>query len=533
MTTTLKIKNASAVHGGPPSGSLKSKDGAMTVKEILARKNASQRRGSVWDGIVLPSARSTWLTPALEWVTPEYVERVLTGALSGESPEEEHALYELMMQSWPRLVKNSMELKNAVCDLIWNVQNPEKMELLNHLAERCRDGMKGNIRENGQGWRGTIAGLLDGWFTGVAVREIDWEVRGCRHMPQAWLPRQTRRIHPRWYGWTAETGLFGLRSTESDALGDIPEHKFLIAINNVGLGHPSGGALLRSLAWFWCCSNFSRDWLLSFAQLFGQPLRWATYDPSDPTVKDRLEDMMEHMGSAAWACVPQGANVELKEPSNKGADNPQHQLIDMADTACDLLILGQTLTSSPGDAGSRALGEVHYNVRSDIINAAAAWVAEILNEQLLPSVYALNTGDAGEDAVYPYYAPGSKTVDDPNAKVDRITKILAAGIPLSKSYVYETIEAPAPGDEDELFEQQSDDKIYPKALALSTMITNGLPVSEDYAYSYMGVPRPEPGATLVTPPATSPAAMMGKALDRMPAAAREYYLGKMQEAANG
>lgn len=90
-------------------------------------------------------------------------------------------------------------------------------------------------------------------------------------------------------------------------------------------------------------------------------------------------------------------------------------------------------------------------------------------------MYALNTGDAGEDAVYPYYDPGSKTVDDPNAKVDRITKILGAGIPLSKSYVYETIEAPAPGAEDELFEQQSDDKIYPKALALASMITNGCP----------------------------------------------------------
>lgn len=92
-----------AVHGGPPKSALSAKDGAMTVKEILAHKNGSQRRESVWDGIVLPSARSTWLMPSLSWVTPEYVERVLTGALSGESPEEEHALYELMMQSWPRL----------------------------------------------------------------------------------------------------------------------------------------------------------------------------------------------------------------------------------------------------------------------------------------------------------------------------------------------------------------------------------------------------------------------------------------------
>lgn len=212
-----------------------------------------------------------------------------------------------MMQSWPRLVKNVMELKNAVCDLVWNIQNPEKMDLLNHLAERTRDGMKGDYRVDGQGWRGTVARtagrLVYGCFRpgnrlGSPGAAATCPRHGCRARP--------RRTHPRWYGWTAETGVFGLRSPGSDALGDIPEHKFLVAINNVGLGHPSGGALLRSLAWFWCCSNFSRDWLLSFAQLFGQPMRWATYDPSDASIKDRLEEMMELMGSAAGRSCPRG-----------------------------------------------------------------------------------------------------------------------------------------------------------------------------------------------------------------------------------
>lgn len=553
MSTTPTIKIASARHGVRPASALAAKDGSMTVQQILARQNTTQRRGasgsagstkstsSVWDGILMPSARSTWLMPGLEWVTPEYVERVLAAALTGESPEEEHALYSLMMQTWPKLVANVAELKNAVCDLVWSVQNPERMELMGHLAERCRDGMRGDVRVDGQGWRGTVAGLLDGWFTGIAIREIDWEARGCRHMPQAWLPRQTRRVHARYYGWAAESGTLGLRQPGGDALCDITPHKFLVAVNNVGFGHPSGGALLRSLAWFWCASNFTRDWLLNFAQLFGQPIRWATYDTSDPTIKDRLEEMLEHMGSAAWAAAPQGANLELKEPSNKGSDNPQNQMIGMADTACDLLILGQTLTSSPGAAGSRALGEVHYNVRSDIINAAAAWAAEVLNEQLLPAVYALNVGDGGEDAVYPYYDPSTKTVDDPNARVDRVIKIMGAGIPLSKAYVYEMIEAPAPGAGEELFEAAADDKAYPKALALTSMITNGLPVGLEFAYKHMGIPRPQEGEVLVTPPAQaqpgqsaqsaqSPLAMMGKVWDRMPAQAREYYLAKLREA---
>lgn len=267
-----------------------------------------------------------------------------------------------MCRTWPRLVKNVAELKNAVCDLVWTVQDPEGREDLKHLAERARDGMKGNYKEDGQGWRGTINGLLDGWFCGVSVREIDWEVRGCAHMPQAWLPRQTRRVHPRWYGWDAESGLFGMRSPGSDALADFAADKFLVAINNVSFGHPCGGALLRSLAWYWCAANFSADWLLSFAQIFGQPIRWGNYDNSDPALRDIMADMLENMGSAAWAAAPNGCTLELKEPSNKGSDNPQRQLIDLADTACDLLILGQILTGTPGDAGIGDVLRVHAGI---------------------------------------------------------------------------------------------------------------------------------------------------------------------------
>ena len=117
--------------------------------------------------------------------------------------------------------------------------------------------------------------------------------------------------------------------------------------------------------------------------------------------------------------------------------------------------------------------------------------------------------------------------------MDRIGKILDKGIPLSKSYVYETIEAPMPGYDEELFESQGDDKVYPKALALASMVANGLPVSQSWAYSYMGFPAPAEGEAVVTPPASGMGnpALMAKALDGMPAAAREYYMAELNKAA--
>ncbi|MEG0587666.1 MAG: DUF935 family protein [Akkermansia sp.] len=483
---------ASASHRVGSKTALNTLPPSMTYAEIQtaykARSGAEPKKASGLMDIVLPQARGNWLMPSLACVTPAWIERVLTGALMGNSPEEEHALYNLMCQTWPRLVKNMQELKNAVNAKIWNVQTPEhaiNAEVAKSLAERARDGMKGDYHVDGAGWRGTISGLLDGWFTGVVVREIDWEVRGCSHLPQAVLPRQTRRVSASWYGWSAESGRFGIRLPSNPGeLVDVPLNKFLVGINNVSLDHPSGGALLRSLAWFWCASNFSSEWLLNFAQLFGQPFRWATYDPATPALKNTLAQMLSAMGSAAWAAVPAGTTIEYKEASKGSSDSPQMQMITLADTACDLLILGQTLTSDVGKngSGSRALGEVHFNVRGDIVDAAAGWCAEILNEQYLPAVYALNFGDTTEDAGLPYFEPSAKVNHDPKAAAEIVEILLRAGIPLVKNFAHEFTGTPQP---------QEDDEVYT-------------------------APSPQQGIS-------------GNILAKMPVQAREYYLAKAKE----
>jgi len=535
------FKKASAVNRGPTTSARKLQGESYTVSQIKARHSANLSAGATnalgLDSVVLPSAINRWMLPGLSWITPDYIQRILSATLMGGSPWQEHALYDLMMQTWPRLVKNVAELKNAVCGLEWNVQSDDTtVEHMSSLAARTRDGMRGDYMVDGKGWRGTVHGLLDGWFCGVVVREVDWEVRGGNGagVSLAMLPRQTRKVSAEHYGWQKETGKFGLMLPGSDTLADIVAHKFLVGINNSGFGHPCGGALLRSLAWYWCAANFSAEWLLSFAQLFGQPIRWGTYDATQPAMRDMLADMLANMGSATWAAVPAGANLEFKEPAKTGSDNPQKQLIDIADTACDLLILGQTLTSEAGAAGSRALGEVHFNVRSDIIDSAADWVAEILNEQLLTSVATLNSVAGNEDAKLPWYEPGAKVVHDPKARAERIKVIVNdIGLPLSRDYVYEQLEVPVPADGEELFSVQKsqDDKLYPRALALGQMVNTGLPVDKNWAMNFMGIPPVPVDAELLQPKDTNMTAganpeqtLMARALAGMPVHAREYVM---------
>lgn len=405
--------------------------------------------------ILLPHARTRWMAPYAANMTPARIEQILRSALTGDSPAREQELYTLMESTWPRLLKNTMEIRDAVLGLDWNlmdVQEEDQFPGAKELIERTKNGMKGDPYSDGHGWRATLGALLDAKWRGVSICEIEWEYRAGSKYPAAWLPKLTRDLSPQYFGWQVEGGRLMLYpEQDSNKAIDFPPHKFLCAISKSGKGHPSGTALLRCLAWWWCSANFSAEWLLNFAQIFGQPFRWATYDASQDGVKDDLAAMMEAMGSAAYGVGPEGTKIEWHEASKSGADNPQSHILTLADTACDLLILGQTLTSTQGSSGSLALGEVHQSVRADIIDSTALWLAEVLNEQLIPAVISLNYGDAGEDSRLPWFQPARKSQRDTKVLAETFQILLASGIPVKKEEVYDALDLSMPEDGDEVF----------------------------------------------------------------------------------
>jgi phage gp29-like protein len=419
-------------------------------------------------GILLPHARSRWVLPAAAGMTPATIESILRDGLTGRSPRREQELYSLMESTWPRLLKNTEELKSAVLGLEWQVMEPPADRAIpgaRELVERAMNGMKSDPETDGLGWRGTLSSLLDAWPRGISISEIEWEYRGGLRTPPAWLPRLTRDLPPWHYGWrtgpqgSAAAGLpeqDGRLVLYPDATGQsgqpFPPNRFLIGIRKAGKGHPSGTALLRCLAWWWCAANFSAEWLLNFAQIFGQPFRWATYAAGQDDVKADLSAMMADMGSAAWGIGPDGTKIEWHEAARSGADNPQAHMLVLADTACDLLLLGQTLTSTQGDKGSQALGTVHQSIRADIIDAAAEWLASVLNEQLIPSIVALNLGDSGEDSALPWFQPARKDKKDTKVLAETFEIILRSGIPLVKTEVYDALDMSQPQAGDEVFQ---------------------------------------------------------------------------------
>jgi phage gp29-like protein len=445
-------------------------------------------------GFLLPLARPNWLGAGLAWHTPERVETILRNGLAGDVAGAGQ-LFELMEDTWPRLSKNLQELKDAVVNLDWILQpcapkgSPPSAEAhaRARLVEEALWGMSPNPAADENGFEETIRDLLDARGKGISVLEIDWETRSQIRNPKPEIreksearnlnlrdsalgvlsdfdlrssdfliaPRATRWVHPRHYGFDAQ-GRLGLRVEGLAGLGlqPFPADKFLIGVLKSRTGHACGAAQLRVLAWWWAASSFSQEWFLNFAQIFGQPLRWATFDPNlNDADKATLEAALRGMGSNAWAMFPSGTQLELKEASSRGADNPQVLLQERADRLCDLLILRQSLTSeaaSPG-GGSRALGEVHERVLDGVKLALAGWVARILQQQLIKPILRQNFGD---DRQAPWLAPSLKPSRDRRAVAEGLVASRAAGLRLPRNWAYEQVDIPQPQAGEDVIEPE-------------------------------------------------------------------------------
>jgi phage gp29-like protein len=274
------------------------------------------------------------------------------------------------------------------------------------------------------------------------------------------MPRNTRWVHPWNYGYPAIGADLMLDTTRINSqinpvpvpyqplapvvaqFAPFPPNKFIIAICKQKSGHPIGAAMLRCLAQWWCYANFTTEWLVNYAQIFGQPFRWAEYDQTKPGLLPLIESMMENMGSFGWAAFPAGTKLQFLEGAKSASDNPQAYVLRFADQICDIVVLGQTLSTDVSQAGgSRALGQVHAGIRGDVLEAAGDHVAEVLTEQFARFILMLNYGN---DDMLPSVLLASQGVEDSKAMADRDSVLAGLGLPMSLKYLYERHDIPPP-----------------------------------------------------------------------------------------
>ena len=265
--------------------------------------------------------------------------------------------------------------------------------------------------------------VLDAVGKGFSATEIMWDTSG-----REWFPAQLKWRDPRWFAFDWISGEEILVRTlkgeiipiEGDAAAAQPTHfggegilsslrggigiqpmtaplapyKFVTHFAKAKAGLPIRGGLARAAGWAYLFKNYVlKDWV-TFAEVFGQPLRVGKYHPgASEKDKQALLSAVSRIGTDAAAIMPESMVIEFTEAHQNGSSELYQTFCQYLDAQVSKAVLGQTLTTEmPRSGGSRAAAQVHEGVRRDIMNADARRLAATLARDLVRPIVELNMG---------------------------------------------------------------------------------------------------------------------------------------------
>lgn len=448
-------KHAAAMDSGfRPIGQLPPRrvSAALSVSEVNQRNYADLSQG-----IVIDSAQDRLRDIYERVVMPQDLKGSLDSAINGNM-EEWSRIVQAMFDTWPRLQKNVSEIQRAARKAPWKCNpytrrggkpTPKAEELADELGNLIWETSP-RVECHEMALEGMVESLVMAYFSGFSVTEVMWE-----NAPEGWIPRAYKNLPARCYGYPTygdygEDRLMlnksGSYTGEFEDFASYP-NKFLIGIRVGHDGHPLLSSPLRVLTGWWLACVFGLQWFMEYAQLFGVPFRHVKYS-GDANGRAQLCAMMQQIGSAGYMVTDTNADVTVVANNQSAANLPQKELLSMADEQCDTFILGQTLTTSVGDSGSRALGTVHEGVRQDVIEGVCDFVGTVITKQLIPYWMRVNYGNTEEA---PEFYPEWPEPKDEKAEAERMEILTRIGVPMPQQYVYETLGVPIPTEGETLF----------------------------------------------------------------------------------
>lgn len=224
--------------------------------------------------------------------------------------------------------------------------------------------------------------------------------------------------------------------------------------NTLFLGKPNDcGELMSVIPWIITKRQTTGDWA-QYAQLFGMPIREYTYDGSDWETMAALKEEAESQGSNGVYFHTSDTVMKLVDPSSRsGSSELYDKLMQKCDEQISILILGNTLTTTVGDSGSRALGDVHQSEEEAIMEDDRGYVLDVLNYEMSPIFAKLGINTEGGEWVFVQ----SEKIDR-NQQADIVVKMNSLGLPISDDYLYDTFGIEKPADYAQIKEEKKQQK---------------------------------------------------------------------------
>lgn len=377
----------------------------------------------------------------IDTLTPRRIKRMLLAAESGDLCAQAE-LFERMEEKDGELDSYLRTRKAGVTHLKFEVQPADRSPAARLAAELCREVMAA-IPDLPQ----AIFDLLDAIPKGFSVVEIDWQTSAQRWRPErlVWRPQ-------RWFK-AADDGQTLLLRDDAGQGVELNPLNFIIHRVKARSGFCARTGLLRSCVRAFVVRHFAwKDWM-AFAEVYGMPPRigWLREEvPWDSEEARELWQAVKALGMDAAAVVREGNRIEVLDARSAGDGTVFERILDRASKELTLAILGQLLTTGGEKGGSYALGEVHNQVRWDLIEADALGLAGVLTEQLLRPIVALNLGGDYPVPRWHFEAEKPRDLSELAATVKTLGE---AGLAIPAEWVYGKFGIPRPTEGEPVLER--------------------------------------------------------------------------------
>lgn len=371
-------------------------------------------------------------------LTPERLAGIFREADTGDVLRQME-LFEDIEEKDPHLFSQLQTRKNAVTGLDFEIipfgDEPRDREIADFITEQL--GGLESLEE-------IETDLLDAIGKGFAVSEILW---GYDNAGRVVVKEIISRYQKRFF-WDSLDDSFKVRTPDAPEGVLLPANKFIVHKYKARSGHPSRAGILRVVAWMYLFKNYDlKDWV-SFAEIYGLPMRLGKYQPGASDADKRaLMRALVQIGADAAGIVPDGTSIDFITTEKSGSIDLYERLARFCDEQISKAVLGQTLTSDSG-GGSYAQSKTHNEVRHDLIVADCKALAATLRRDLIRPLCLFNFGESQR-------IPKIRFDCEESEDLLQTANILGAlvektGLRVPVSYIYKKFSIPEPEDGEEI-----------------------------------------------------------------------------------
>lgn len=390
------------------------------------------------------TAQLGWLKSSYEehpslGLTPAKLYRILEAAELGYLlPQAD--LFTDMEEKDAHVFAEMSKRKRVLLTLDWDVQPPRNASASEKkLAQWVRECLQDMTF-----FEDMLLDSLDGIGHGFSALEITWDrVEGM------WLPTATTRRPQRWF-MTPWDDRDDIRLRGIEVMGQpLWQFGWIMHRHRAKSGYVSRSGLHRVLVWPYLFKNYGVRDIMEFLEIYGIPLRLGKYPAgASEDEKTTLLRAVTGIGHNAAGIIPEGMQIDFKEATSSSGHSPHLSLIDYMERTQSKVILGGTLTSqADGKSSTHALGNVHNEVRHDLMVSDARQLESTLTRDLIYPIVALNKGVTDMRRL-PRLVFETREPEDMKLYADSLPKLVAMGLPVPVDWAREKLSIPAAQDGD-------------------------------------------------------------------------------------